>query len=58
MKLLRFGPDKQEKPGALDSDGHIRDLSEVVSDIGGATLEPDSLDRLKAIDLSRLPMPY
>lgn len=56
MKLVRFGPNKQEKPGALDSDGRIRDLSDFVSDIGGATLEPDSLDRLSAIDLLRLPI--
>jgi len=56
MKLLRFGTKQQEKPGALDSDGNIRDLSEVVSDIGGSALEPESLDRLKAIDLSQLPI--
>ena len=56
MKLLRFGPKQQEKPGALDSDGHIRDLSEVVSDIGGSALEPESLDRLRAIDLTQLPI--
>jgi 2,4-diketo-3-deoxy-L-fuconate hydrolase len=56
MKLLRFGLKQQEKPGALDSDGNIRDLSEVVSDIGGSALEPESLDRLRAIDLSQLPI--
>jgi 2-keto-4-pentenoate hydratase/2-oxohepta-3-ene-1,7-dioic acid hydratase in catechol pathway len=56
MRLVRFGANKQEKPGALDSDGRIRDLSGVVSDIDGATLEPRSLDRLRAIDLSRLPI--
>jgi 2-keto-4-pentenoate hydratase/2-oxohepta-3-ene-1,7-dioic acid hydratase in catechol pathway len=56
MKLVRFGANKQEKPGALDPDGRIRDLSGVVSDIDGATLEPHSLDRLRAIDLSRLPI--
>jgi 2-keto-4-pentenoate hydratase/2-oxohepta-3-ene-1,7-dioic acid hydratase in catechol pathway len=56
MKLVRFGPNKQEKPGALDLDGRIRDLSDFVSDIGGATLEPDSLDRLRAIDLLQLPI--
>lgn len=56
MKLVRFGANKQEKPGALDSDGRIRDLSGVVSDIDGATLEPRSLDRLRAVDLSRLPI--
>ncbi|HEV3106245.1 MAG TPA: ureidoglycolate lyase, partial [Trinickia sp.] len=35
MKLLRYGPKGQEKPGLLDADGHIRDLSGVVDDIGG-----------------------
>jgi 2-keto-4-pentenoate hydratase/2-oxohepta-3-ene-1,7-dioic acid hydratase in catechol pathway len=56
MKLVRFGPKKQEKPGALDLDGRIRDLSGFVSDIGGPTLEPESLDRLRAIDLLQLPI--
>jgi 2-keto-4-pentenoate hydratase/2-oxohepta-3-ene-1,7-dioic acid hydratase in catechol pathway len=56
MKLLRFGPAKEERPGAIDSDGRIRNLSGVVSDIGGSTLEPESLDRLRAIDLSQLPI--
>jgi 2,4-diketo-3-deoxy-L-fuconate hydrolase len=56
MKLIRFGPAKQEKPGALDSEGRIRDLSEIIADIGGAALEPESLVRLRALDLSHLPI--
>ncbi len=38
MKLLRYGPKGQEKPGLLDQDGQIRDLSGVVPDIAGDTL--------------------
>jgi len=56
MKLIRFGPAKKEKPGALDSEGRIRDLSEIIADIGGAALEPESLVRLRALDLSQLPI--
>ncbi len=53
MKLLRYGPQGQEKPGLLDADGAIRDLSGHVSDLSGAVLT--DLDRLKAIDPASLP---
>ncbi|PWC74844.1 fumarylacetoacetate hydrolase family protein [Azospirillum sp. TSH64] len=56
MKLLRYGPPGQEKPGLLDADGRIRDLSAHVDDIAGATLLPDALDRLRAIDPASLPL--
>jgi len=56
MKLLRFGNRGREKPGALDSEGQIRDLSGVVADIAGAALLPDSLERLRQIDLHTLPL--
>ena len=56
MKLLRFGPPGQEKPGALDAEGQIRDLSSVVPDISGATLSPDGLAKLAALDLTTLPL--
>ena len=56
MKLLRFGNRGQEKPGALDSEGQIRDLSGVIADIAGAALLPDSLERLRQIDLHTLPL--
>lgn len=56
MKLLRFGPSGQEKPGVIDADGRIRDLSGVVADIDGAALADDSLARLRALDLTALPM--
>jgi 2-keto-4-pentenoate hydratase/2-oxohepta-3-ene-1,7-dioic acid hydratase in catechol pathway len=53
MKLLRYGPQGQEKPGLLDAGGAIRDLSGHVSDLAGAVLT--DLDRLKAIDPASLP---
>lgn len=56
MKLLRFGPLGQEKPGLLDPDGSIRDLSGVISDFDARTLSPEGLSELAAIDLSRLPI--
>ncbi|VVE58198.1 5-carboxymethyl-2-hydroxymuconate delta-isomerase [Pandoraea horticolens] len=55
MKLLRFGERGQEKPGVLDAQGDIRDLSSIVSDIGGDALLPEGLERLRSIDLSTLP---
>jgi 2-keto-4-pentenoate hydratase/2-oxohepta-3-ene-1,7-dioic acid hydratase in catechol pathway len=56
MKLLRYGPPSQEKPGLLDRDGNIRDLSGAVRDIDGETLSPASLDRLRRLDPSTLPL--
>ncbi|ADU15190.1 fumarylacetoacetate hydrolase family protein [Asticcacaulis excentricus] len=56
MKLLRFGEPGQEKPGLLDADGRIRDLSGVVADITGATLSDEALAKLKAIDPATLPL--
>ena len=53
MKLLRYGPQGQEKPGILDADGHIRDLSAHVADLSGQVLT--DLDRLKSIDPASLP---
>lgn len=55
MKLLRYGPAGQEKPGILDRDGKIRDLSGAVADIDGAALSPASLDRLRHLDPATLP---
>jgi 2,4-didehydro-3-deoxy-L-rhamnonate hydrolase len=56
MKLLRFGPVGQEKPGVLDAQNRIRDLSGVVSDIGGETLSDEGLAKLRALDLESLPL--
>ena len=55
MKLLRYGPAGQEKPGLLDADGQIRDLSGHVGDIAGAVLAPEALARLRALDPAQLP---
>ena len=55
MKLLRYGPPGQEKPGLLDRDGKIRDLSGVVRDIDGEALSPTSLERLRRLDPATLP---
>lgn len=56
MKLLRFGQPGQEKPGLLDTDGRIRDLSGVVADITGATISDEALAKLAAIDPASLPL--
>ncbi|MDO5641106.1 MAG: ureidoglycolate lyase [Paracoccus sp. (in: a-proteobacteria)] len=56
MKLLRFGPKGQEKPGILDDEGQIRDLSGHVDDIAGAVLTPEGLARIKALDIAALPV--
>ncbi|MCC7042992.1 MAG: ureidoglycolate lyase [Acidobacteria bacterium] len=55
MRLLRYGPAGQEKPGILDNSGALRDLSGVVSDIAGDVLLPESLATLRAIDPATLP---
>src|ERR1043166_5877321 len=55
MKLLRYGPVGNEKPGLLDSDGGLRELSGVVHDIAGETLSPQSLARLARLDPKSLP---
>ena len=55
MKLLRFGPKGQEKPGMLDASGTIRDLSGVVADIDGSSIGADGLAKLAGLDPSTLP---
>lgn len=54
MKLLRYGPIGQEKPGALDADGNIRDLSGEIADLSGSVLA--ELGKLTDLDLSSLPI--
>ena len=56
MKLLRFGAPGQERPGFLDGEGRVRDLSAHVSDIGPDMLDPASLARLAALDPQDLPL--
>ena len=55
MKLVRFGPAGQEKPGFVDPAGTIRDLSQHIPDIDGSTLGRASLDKLRKIDPQSLP---
>ena len=55
MKLLRYGPPGQEKPGALDAQGQMRDLSLLIDDFTPQRLSPAALQALQAVDLSRLP---
>ena len=55
MKFLRFGETGQEKPGLLDADGNIRDLSAHVSDLSGAVLNPEALAKLGSLDVNALP---
>ena len=56
MKLLRFGEMGQEKPGILDSNGKIRDLSGHISDINGETISEDGLNKISSIDQMSLPI--
>ncbi|MBJ9664556.1 ureidoglycolate lyase [Burkholderia gladioli] len=56
MKLLRYGPVGQEKPGLLDAGGRIRDLSAVIPDLAGEALSDVALARLRALDPASLPL--
>ena len=56
MKLVRYGRAGAEKPGLIDADGTLRDLSRVVRDITPAVLSPAGLKRLRAVKPSRLPV--
>jgi 2-keto-4-pentenoate hydratase/2-oxohepta-3-ene-1,7-dioic acid hydratase in catechol pathway len=56
MKLLRYGPRGQEKPGLLDAQGRIRDLSGLLDDITPRTLKPAALQVLSALDSAKLPL--
>jgi ureidoglycolate lyase/2,4-diketo-3-deoxy-L-fuconate hydrolase len=56
MRLLRYGPQRQEKPGLLDQDGKIRDLSGVIPDIVGEVLSDAGLERLRGLSPSSLPL--
>ena len=56
MKLLRYGPVGQEKPGLLDAEGTLRDLSGLIDDITPRRLAPEALAALAAVDPARLPV--
>lgn len=56
MRLLRYGPPGQEKPGLLDKQGNLRDLSAWVDDISADTLSPEMLARLASLSAEELPL--
>jgi 2-keto-4-pentenoate hydratase/2-oxohepta-3-ene-1,7-dioic acid hydratase in catechol pathway len=56
MKLVRFGRAGQEKPGLIDADGKLRDLSRKLREIDGAALAPASLKMLRGLKIERLPL--
>jgi len=56
MKLVRYGERGRERPGLIDADARLRDLSGHVGDIAGETLSPAGLDRLRGLDPSQLPV--
>jgi len=56
MKLLRYGPAGHEKPGCLDTEGRVRDLSGEIVDLAGNDLSPETIDRLKSLDINTLPV--
>lgn len=55
MKLVRYGAAGSEKPGVVDENGGIRDLSNHVADIGGSALLPAELESLRSLDIEKLP---
>ncbi len=55
MKLVRFGSAGAERPGLVLADGAIADLSGAIPDVAGAELSPDSLAKLRALDVAKLP---
>ena len=56
MKLVRYGAPGHEKPGLIDAQGVIRDISSLVPDLAGAALSPASLAKIKAADVAALPV--
>ena len=56
MKLVRYGPAGKEKPGLIDADGKLRDLSRKVKDINGVSLAPAEIAKLRKLDTKKLPL--
>ena len=56
MKLIRYGAPGREKPGILDAQGRVRDLSKIVPDIAGAALSPSGLTKLRKLKPDKLPL--
>ena len=55
MKLVRYGNEGKEKPGLIDADGQLRDLSDHISDVNGPALSKESLKTLSNIESASLP---
>ncbi len=55
MKLLRYGNLGEERPGLLDQDGNIRDLSAQIEDLGGANASLETINKLQSLDVNSLP---
>ncbi len=56
MKLLRYGETGRERPGVVDADGNIREISSLIMDVGGGELDPKALAKLAETDLATLPL--
>jgi 2-keto-4-pentenoate hydratase/2-oxohepta-3-ene-1,7-dioic acid hydratase in catechol pathway len=56
MKLVRWGEQGRERPGAIDAEGRIRDLSTALEDVAGGGISPAALNRLRELDLHSLPL--
>ena len=56
MKLVRYGPAGREKPGIIDTNGKIRDLSKLVKDIDGEALSPTGLAKIRKANIDKLPL--
>ena len=56
MKLLRYGPSGREKPGLMDTEGKIRDLGDIISDIAGDVLTDAGITKLRDLDATSLPL--
>jgi len=56
MKLLRYGSVGQERPGILSEDGEVRDLSGIIPGLAGEALLPESIEKLRKVEVSRLPI--
>ena len=56
MKLVRYGTRDQEKPGLIDSNGKVRDLSQHINDLSKENLSPESLEKIRNIDIDTLPI--
>jgi|GEM_PF-2224758 len=56
LRLVRYGPAGEERPGLIDDDGRLRDLSYVLMDIQAEALDPDEIDILRAIEPATLPL--